>query len=204
MGDMKRDTLFKPRNSRPWKHRYLLLKRVADDPYKRTADRTFHGVEGGCFAARGDHSPDNYAFTEAMIYTADDGLYWIADPSATTNQLDGWRTIEACQVCGLIELDKIIAERLAWQALGRCYRTYHPGFFATKDGDGVGGKRKQERLEALQMCNGNPQRGFAPCSVRDRCLKWSRRLHEVQAVIGILGGEDEEDRRALFRATRSA
>jgi len=203
VADLKRDILIQPKNPRPWKNRYLLLRRVSDDPYQRTADRTFHGVEGGCFAARGDHNPENYAFTEAMIYVDGDSTYWIPDPGAVTNQLNGWRTIEPCKVCGFSELDNIISERLLWQHRGRCYRTYHPGFFATEDGVGIGGKHKQERVAALQLCNGDKEKGFAPCPVLKKCRDWGLCVHALQAVVGILGGIDEVERRKLLRAPRS-
>ena len=203
MADLKRDVLIKPRNPRPWMTRYLLLRRVIEEPYKRTADRTFHGVIGGCFAARGDHSSDRYAFTEAMIYVDDDGTFWLPDPDAATNQLDGWRPIEACQVCGTTDLDSIVAERLRWQHRGRCYHTYHPGFFNTVDGDGAKTQqRKQERREALKMCNGDPSRAYAACPVRAQCQEWGLRLHSLQVVIGILGGIDEVERRAMLNAAR--
>lgn len=203
MADLKRDILIKPKNPRPWRERYLLLRRVAADPSKRAADRVFHGVEGGCFAARGDRNPEQYAFTVAMIYADDDGAYWMADPDAATHQLDGWRPINPCSVCGMVELDKIISERLAWQHRGRCHHTYHPGFFMTVDGDGTGGvEKKRLRREAVKMCNGDPSRGYAACPVRARCQEWGLRLHALQSVVGVLGGIDEVERRAMLSAAR--
>lgn len=202
MADLKRDILIKPRNPRRWRERYMLLRRVASDPSKRTADRVFHGIEGGCFAARGDHRPSEYAFTVVTIYVDDDDTYWMADPDASTNQLDGWRPIEPCSICGMADLDKIIAERLAWQHKGRCYHTYHPGFFATEEGDGTGKQQKVLRQEALKLCNGDPSRAYAACPVRAQCQEWGLRLHLLQSVVGILGGIDEKERREMLRAAR--
>lgn len=200
MTKKRRDILIKPVNPKPWKMRYFTLRRIANDPSRRHADRTFHGVEGGCFAGR-PADPAGSAFTEAMVYVDEDGMFWLPDPYATENQLDGWRMVAPCTVCGTIELDKIIGERLAWQDRGRCYRTYHAGFFRTKEGDGTT-KNDPLRAEAIRMCCGNAI--TKPCPVQRRCAEWGLRLHTIQPVVGILGGLDEIDRREMLSAARSA
>lgn len=207
MADLKketrRDRLIKPVNPKPWKVRYFSLRRVTNDPTRCYSDRMFHGVEGGCFAGRAS-DPAGTIFTEAMVYVDDDGSYWLPDPYATEARLDGWRVIEPCSICGMVELDRIISERLAWQHEGKCYRTYHPGFFVTKDGDGVRAHNKGLRAEALKMCEGDKTKGESKCPVYGRCRDWGLRLHAVQAFIGILGGIDEVERREMLRAARRA
>lgn len=87
-----------------------------------------------------------------------------------------------CRSCNAVD---IITGDTSWMADGLCAQVDPDLWHPLKGGnDGTVAKR---------VCNGQPERGTAPCPVRDACLEHALTHHEW----GVWGGTSDRDRREI-------